>query len=101
MLLKLSKSLSAAVLFKKVNIVWFGHTGHAQPLQSCNRECSDIFYHIMIWVDYTEGNAQIKQGYENCFPNHWQRPSQCSNTVSAAPVRKSHSHLSRFIPSFP
>ena len=24
-------------------------------------ECSDIFYHSMVWVVYTEGNAQIKQ----------------------------------------
>ena len=30
----------------------------------------------MVWVDYTEGNAQIKQSCENCFPNHRQRPSQ-------------------------
>ena len=39
---------------------------HAQLLQSCNRECSGIFYHNMVWVDYTEGNAQIKQSCENC-----------------------------------
>ena len=70
------KGPAAAVLFKKVMIVWFDHTGHAQLLQSSNRECSDIFYHSMVWVDYTEGNAQIKQSCENCFSNHWQRPSQ-------------------------
>ena len=70
------KGPAAAVLFKKVKIVWFDHTGHAQLLQSCNRECSDIFYLSMVWIDYTEGNAQIKQSCENCFPNHWQRPSQ-------------------------
>ena len=29
----------------------------------------------MVWVDYTEGNAQIKQSCENCFPNHRLRPS--------------------------
>ena len=28
-------------------------------------ECSDIFYHNMVWVDYTKGNAQIKQSCEN------------------------------------
>ncbi|KAK2175364.1 hypothetical protein NP493_737g00021 [Ridgeia piscesae] len=39
-------------------------------------ECSDIFYHSMVWVDYTEGNAQIKQSCEKCFTNHRQRPSQ-------------------------
>ena len=61
--------------FKKVKIVWFDHTGHAQLLQSCNRECFDMVYHSMVWVDYTEGNAQIKQSCENCFPNHRQRPS--------------------------
>ena len=76
MLLILSKSPAAAVLFKKVKIVWFDHTGHAQLLQSCSRECSDIFYHNMVWVDYTEGNAQIKQNCENCFLNHRQKPSQ-------------------------
>ena len=52
------------------------HIGHAQLLHSCNRECSDISYHSMVWVDYTEGNAQIKQSCENCFLNHRQRPSQ-------------------------
>ncbi|KAK2181154.1 hypothetical protein NP493_409g06019 [Ridgeia piscesae] len=62
--------------FKKVKIIWFDHTGHSQLLQSCNRECSDIFYHSMVWVDYTEGNAQIKQSCDNCFPNYRQRPSQ-------------------------
>ena len=87
--------------FKKVKIIWFDHTGHSQLLQSCNRECSDIFYHSMVWVDYTEGNAQIKQSCDNCFPNYRQRPSRSWNTVSAAPVRKSHSHLSRLIPSCP
>ena len=95
------KGPAAAVRFKKVNIVWFDHTGHAQLLQSCNRECSDIFYHSMVWIDYTEGNAQIKQSCENYFPNHRQRPSQSRNTVSAASFRKSHSHISRFIPSCP
>ena len=54
----------------QVKIVWFDHAGHAQLLQSCNRECSDIFYLSMVWIDYTEGNAQIKQSCENCFPNH-------------------------------
>ncbi|KAK2171991.1 hypothetical protein NP493_1006g00010 [Ridgeia piscesae] len=39
-------------------------------LQSCNREYSDMFYHSMVWDDYTEGNAQIKQSCENCFQNH-------------------------------
>jgi len=95
------KGPAASALFKKVNIVWFYHTGHAHILQSCNRESSDIFYHSMVWVNYTEGNAQIKQSCENCFPNHRQRPSQSWNTVSTAPVWKSHSHISRCIPSSP
>ena len=50
-----------------------------QFMLNCYRaviECSDIFYHSMVWVDYTEGNAQIKQSCENCFPNHRQRPFQ-------------------------
>ena len=47
----------------------------------------------MVRVDYTEGNAQIKQSCENCFPNHRQRPSQSWNTVSAAPVRKPNSWI--------
>ncbi|KAK2169578.1 hypothetical protein NP493_1184g00004 [Ridgeia piscesae] len=64
-------------------------------------ECSGIFYHSMVWVDYPEGNAQIKQSCENYFPNHRLTPFQSRNTVPAAPVRKSHSHLSRFIPSCP
>ena len=63
----ISKGPAVAALFKKVKIVWFDHTGHVQLLQSCYRECSDIFYHSMVWVDYTEGNAQIKQSCENCF----------------------------------
>ena len=67
---------AAAVHFKEVKIVWFDHRCHAQLLQSCNRECSDIFYHMVVWVDYTEGHAEIKQSCKNCFPSHRQRPSQ-------------------------
>ena len=33
-------------------------------------ESSNIFYHSMVWVDYTEGNAHIKQSCVNYFPNH-------------------------------
>ena len=75
LLILYKKGTAAAVLFRKVNIVWFNHTVHAQLLQTVI-ECADIFYHSMVWVDYTEGKAQIKQSCENCFPNHRQRPSQ-------------------------
>ena len=40
----------AAVLSKKVEIVWFDHTNHFHLLQSCNRECPEIFNHSMVWI---------------------------------------------------
>ena len=54
------KGTAAAVASKKVEIVWFDHTDHAHPLQSCNRRCPDIFNHSMGWIYHSEGKAQIE-----------------------------------------
>ena len=61
----------AAVLSKKVEIVWFDHTYHAYLLQSCNRECPDIFNDSMVWICHSEGKPQIEQSCQNR-----QRPPQ-------------------------
>jgi len=39
------KGPTAAVLSKKVEIVWFDHTDHAHLLQSYSQECPEIFNH--------------------------------------------------------
>ena len=45
-------------------LVWFGlvwfATYQADPLQSCNRQCSDIFNHIMVCLYQGEGKAHTE-----------------------------------------
>ena len=57
----LNSDTIAAVLSKMVEIVWFDHTDHGHLLQSCSRECPDIFSHSMVWIYHNEGKAQIEQ----------------------------------------
>ena len=54
----------AALLSKKVEIIWFDHTYHVHLLQSCN--C--VFWHFQsqYGLDYhSEGKAQIEQSCKN------------------------------------
>ena len=34
----------------------------------------DIVNHSMVWINHSEGKAQIEQNRKNCFQNNWQRP---------------------------
>ena len=66
-----------------------------------DRECSHLFDHSVVWFYHGPGKALVEQSCKYCFQNNRQIPSQSRITVSAAPVKKSRSHLSGPIPSCP
>ena len=60
MLTPLLKSPAASVLLKKVEIICLDHSDHDKLLQSCDRECSHLFDHSVVWFYHGQGKAQVE-----------------------------------------
>ena len=58
-----------------------------------------IFQSQHVWIYHSEGIDHDWIEFKNCFQNNRRRPHQFWINISAAPIRKSHSHIPRFIPS--
>ena len=89
----------------QVSWYWLRSFGlSTQIMLTCYRAAIEnvhMFTHNTVRIYHNEGTVQIEQSYKNCFQNNQQRPPQSWIIISAARVRKSHSHISWFVPTCP